>query len=743
VGRLTARSDVSTRGRLIATSIGTLVIITVQFLLLTYVYHHRDDTRAQQIAVAGASGRLSAATDTLTAKIVLDGLSTSLSGLGADRSLISRVQGAGHTLSEPGRVGTNALAATQTQISQVAAFLEQSQQRIAAEAEITFAVLLLVASAGWMVWFRRLVARHRHLQDLLTGEKVSMRSDQRLAQLIHSSSDLVAVCAPDSTISYISPSARSLLRTDPDDLLDLKWADLVHREDRLSFAHQLATPAAGQEADLRVRLLRIDGSVIHVEGTVANMMKSDAIKGIVVTVRDVSDRVAMEARLTEHAFHDPLTGLHNRRLLTDRLEHALTIRADNTSALALLFCDLDDFKDINDRRGHRIGDLVLIEVSRRITATLRVEDTAARLGGDEFAILLERTDPARAEKVAGRIQEALESPFLVNGEHLHVRASIGIAPGVPGESTSEEVLRNADVAMYLAKDRGKNSVAPYEPQLHIESLQRLELRADLVLALKNDELVLHYQPTVDMRDGRIIGFEALVRWQHPAHGLLSPLRFIPLAEESGLIVRLGGWVLAEACRAAALMQTGAARPSMSVNVAVGQLGDDGFLSDVATALHASGLPPDRLILEITESVVVRDLDDVIERLRGLQDLGVRIAIDDFGTGYSSLSYLNRLPLDILKVDKSFIDGVTEPGQAASVTAAIIAMSRTMNLDTVAEGVEHAEQAAWLVKAGCSHGQGYLWSPPVELEPALHLLRKQYRELLALPEQATMRSFHHR
>lgn len=713
------------------TSIGIIIVVILEFFLLTYVYHHRDHTRAEQIAVARAAGALSAANDTTTAQRVLDGLSLSLSGLGADGSLILQVQAADRRLTDPGPAGVRVVADARDSLNQIADRLERSQQNLAA-AGIASASVLLLAFAGWLAWSRRPTARHRSLPDVDTGGEVSMRSDLRLAQLIHSSSDLVAVCTPDSTISYISPSARSLLRTDPDDLLDLKWADLVHCEDRTTFRRQLAAPALGQETDLRVRLTPNGGPVVHVEGTVANMMDSEAIRGLVITVRDISDRVAMEAQLTEHAFHDSLTGLHNRRLLTDRLDHALTTRADAAPALALLFCDLDDFKDINDRRGHRIGDLVLIEVSRRIVAALRVEDTAARLGGDEFAILLEHTDPARAEVVARRIQEALEVPFLVNGEHLRVRASIGIAPGVPGESTGEEVLRNADVAMYLAKGRGKNGVAPYEPQLHIESLQRLELRADLALAIERDQLVLHYQPTVDMRDGLIVGFEALVRWQHPVHGLLSPLRFIPLAEESGLIVRLGGWVLAEACRSAALMQTDQTRPSMSVNVAVGQLGDDRFLGDVATALHASGLRPDRLILEITESVVLRDLDHVIKRLRGLQALGVRIAIDDFGTGYSSLSYLNRLPLDILKVDKSFIDGVTEQRQAASVTAAIIAMSRTMNLDTVAEGVEHAEQAAWLVKAGCSHGQGYLWSPPVELERALHMLFQEHLLAPAIP-----------
>ncbi|MET3806025.1 diguanylate cyclase (GGDEF)-like protein/PAS domain S-box-containing protein [Nakamurella sp. UYEF19] len=728
--------EASSRRHLVRTSVGTLLVITLEFFLLTYVYHHRDGVRSQQLAVARASGALFATPDdTRMAQTVLDRLTSALGNLDTDSTLIAQIQRADGRLTAGDRSPAAAVADARVAITQVAASLEQSQQDMAVQAEITFVVLLLIASVGWMAWFRRLVARHRRLQDVLTEEKARTRSDQRLAELIHSSSDLVAVCTPDATITYVSPSAQSLLGVGPADLIDTRWTDFVHPDDRVSFGHQLSAPAAGCEADLRVRLVRPDGPVLHVEGTVANMTTSETIGGLVVTVRDISGRVQLEAQLAEHAFHDPLTGLHNRRLLADRLDHALTIRADDASPLAVLFCDLDDFKNINDRLGHRVGDLVLIEVGRRIAAILRVEDTAARLGGDEFAILLERTDPFRAGLVAHRMQESFNAPFLVKGEHLRVGVSIGIAPGVPGESTGEEVLRNADVAMYLAKDRGKGGVATYEPHLHIEAVQRLELRADLFAALINDELVLHYQPTVDMDTGMLVGFEALVRWQHPEHGLLSPARFIPLAEESGLIVRLGRWVLMEACRAAALMQVDGTGPCMAVNVAAGQLVSDSFLVEVSDALIASGLPPDRLILEITESVVVQDLDNVIGRLRRLQKLGVRIAIDDFGTGYSSLSYLNRLPLDILKVDKSFVDGVTERGQAASVTAAIIAMSRTMNLDTVAEGVEHAEQAVWLIEAGCSHAQGYLWSPPVIFDRALQMLHDGYQFLRPLPEVA--------
>jgi EAL domain-containing protein (putative c-di-GMP-specific phosphodiesterase class I) len=297
---------------------------------------------------------------------------------------------------------------------------------------------------------------------------------------------------------------------------------------------------------------------------------------------------------------------------------------------------------------------------------------------------------------------------------------VGIAQAVPGENTTEETLRNADVALHSAKDRGKSVVAAYDSGLHAEALDRLELRADLQRALRDGELVLHYQPTVEVDSGKITGFEALVRWQHPTRGLLSPAFFVAMAEETGMIVQLGTWVLFEACRTAALLQSDWRRPTMAVNISVQQLMRTDFVDQVTQALAEAGLAADRLTLEITESVVLQDLDDVIPRLSALRERGTRVAIDDFGTGYSSLAYLTELPVDVLKVDKSFIDRVTLDEQAASLTEAIISMSQAMHLTTVAEGVESAEQAAWLRKVRCPIGQGYYWSRPVDL-PGVHEL----------------------
>ncbi|MCW2583344.1 MAG: hypothetical protein JWQ53_2134, partial [Klenkia sp.] len=622
------------------------------------------------------------------------------------------------------RGGPAALAGVRGELDVLATELDDRAATLDLQAWIAYAVMLVVASVGWMAWFRRLVARHRRLQAEVTAQQTLVASESRLASLVRSSVDVIVVLTTDGRFGYATGSAARLFDAPVEELLGTPVHERVHAEDVEPLVALLDARPDGDHP-VGFRLTRADGRVVHVEGVLSNQLADAAVEGLVLTVRDVTARVELERQLTHQALHDPLTGLSNRRLFGDRLEHALRRRSGSTQRLSLLFIDLDDFKEVNDRFGHEVGDALLAEVGTRLTGLARDGDTVARLGGDEFALLLEETDLAEARLVAARIHEALAVPAVAAGHHLVVRASIGLADAPAEGATGADLLRNADVAMYLAKDGGKRGTAVYEPGLHSAALDRLQLRADLERALRADELVLHFQPTVDLTTPGIPtvqGFEALVRWQHPVRGLLPPVDFVPLAEASGLIVPLGTWVLEEACRAAVSLQHPDRRPiSMSVNVAVPQLTEPGFVELVTGTLARTGLSPDRLVLEITETAVLAGADVVAPLLARLRAVGVRIAIDDFGTGYSSLAHLRDLPVDVLKVDKSFVDHVVSSEQGASLAEAIIAMGHSLHLSTVAEGVEDAGQAAWLTAAGAGSGQGYLWSRPVPLDQAARLL----------------------
>jgi diguanylate cyclase (GGDEF)-like protein len=435
----------------------------------------------------------------------------------------------------------------------------------------------------------------------------------------------------------------------------------------------------------------------------------------------------LEEQLRHQAFHDPLTGLANRARFMDRLEHGLIRASRSRTMLAVLFMDLDDFKSVNDSLGHALGDGLLREVGRRLEACLRIGDTAARLGGDEFAVLLDdvggESDPVL---VAERVLEVLRPPFRLGEHEVFVRVSIGGAISAPRLS-ADELLRRSDVAMYTAKSLGKGRYALYDPTMETSMVERLELATDLQRAVERDEFVLHYQPSVVLSDGRIAGVEALLRWQHPTRGLVAPADFIKVAEETGLILPIGAWVLREACRQAREWQLeNPADPplTMAVNVSARQVHQPGLPIVLAEALEESGLPPHTLILEITESVMMRDGEAAIERLNELRALGVRLAIDDFGTGYSSLSYLRRFPIDILKIDKSFVDGVNAPGRERDLARSIIELGRTLNLEIVAEGVEDADQLQWLRSLDCDKAQGFLFSHPLPPDAIDALLKSE-------------------
>jgi diguanylate cyclase (GGDEF)-like protein len=422
------------------------------------------------------------------------------------------------------------------------------------------------------------------------------------------------------------------------------------------------------------------------------------------------------------AFHDSLTGLPNRSLFLDRLRHAVA-RAERTGTpVGVLFCDLDRFKTVNDSLGHRAGDRLLVSVAKRLAACLRPADTIARLGGDDFAVLLEELEePEDTGRAAQRLLEALAAPFHLRDREFFVSASIGIVAGI---ADAETLLRDADLAMYRAKSRGKGRYAMFEPGMHTAIVDRLDLEIDLKRALGRDELMLVYQPVFSLRSGAVAGVEALVRWRHPTRGLVMPRRFVPLAEESGLIGDLGRWVLRAACHQGALWRAkypGHPGLRIAVNVSGMQLQEPGLVDEVAEALSASQLEAAGLTIEITETALMESFDAAIEQLDALKALGVDLAIDDFGTGYSSLRYLRRMPLDNLKIEKSFIDGVGRSDDEPALLRAIIDLAEIFGLNVVAEGIERQEQRERLLELGCELGQGHLLAEPLDAAGADALL----------------------
>jgi diguanylate cyclase (GGDEF)-like protein len=429
--------------------------------------------------------------------------------------------------------------------------------------------------------------------------------------------------------------------------------------------------------------------------------------------------------LAHRAFHDPLTGLANRTLLVERLNDVLSMPIPGRS-VAVLMLDLDDFKRVNDSLGHAAGDGLLREMSSRLRTALRPADLAARLGGDEFAIVLDDVASADdAQHAAERVLLALSLPMTIGDRTVSVRASIGVAVADGTHPSTDELLRNADLAMYVAKGQGKSRVRVFESTMHEEVLARLELESELAHAVERAELVLHYQPVVELESGAITGFEALVRWNHPTRGLLQPNDFIPLAEETGQVLPIDRWVLLHACAQARQWQRdGLAADDfeVSVNLSTRQLENDHVVDVVRLALDVSGLPPQNLVLEVTESFVLRDEVAGARRLRSLRDLGIRLAIDDFGTGYSSLSYLRQLPVDVLKIDRSFTVGLGRSEEDVALVQAIVRLADSMGLQTIAEGVEDAQQRTSLLALGCRRGQGWHFARAVEAADMEALLR---------------------
>jgi diguanylate cyclase (GGDEF)-like protein/PAS domain S-box-containing protein len=541
-------------------------------------------------------------------------------------------------------------------------------------------------------------------------------SERRFRALVQHSSDVVTVVDGNGIVIYQADSIESVFGYRPDDLVGRSILTVTGLEAAEQLGDTLLVASGDAEGGVRVlevELRHASGRRRHAEMTVTNLLDDPNVGGLVLNTRDVSERRALERRLVHDAFHDTLTHLPNRNLFLDRLRHALDRSAD-VDDVAIMFIDLDGFKKINDTLGHAAGDQLLVDVAQMLQECMRPGDTVARLGGDEFAILVEDVGgDFGAVAVAERVCARLCGKLTVQGQDVFLRASVGVAVAEE-DSDGDSLLRSADLAMYRAKAKAEGGFALYDHGMHETLVKRVRLESELRDALDADQLVLHYQPTWELASGRLVGFEALVRWEHPDHGLIQPGMFIPLAEETGLIHQIGRIVLRAAC-----LQGGAwirrhpelAGMSLAVNLSAPDLRDPSLPGYVAECLLESGLPPECLVLEMTETMLIEHSVEMIEQLQRLKALGVRLAIDDFGTGFSSLSYLHRFPVDILKIDRSFIERVASSSDAEFVRT-IVQLGRSLSLTMIAEGIEGQEQLVALRLTGCEQGQGFHFSPAI-------------------------------
>jgi diguanylate cyclase (GGDEF)-like protein/PAS domain S-box-containing protein len=558
------------------------------------------------------------------------------------------------------------------------------------------------------------------------------RSEARFRSLVQHASDVITVIDARGKVGYQSPSTFAVFGYEPDEIEGRIRTDLIHDADitRATAAAEELFKSPGSTVSVEGRIRSRTGGWRHVEAIATNLLHDPAVEGLVVNTRDITERKQLEEALTFRAFHDPLTNLPNRALFADRLAHALQRSARRADSIAVLFLDLDEFKNVNDSLGHGRGDELLAAVGARLLNCMRDTDTVARLGGDEFAILIEDVDDAAgAASMAKRILAALETSLQVGEQQVIARASMGIAVSPEAGTTAEELLRAADVAMYAAKANGRGRFEFFERSMRVALLERMELETDLRDAVDRDQLFLEYQPIVSLDQETIRGTEALVRWRHPKHGVLPPGSFIGLAEERGIMGSIGSWVLRTACAQASEWRRRFPRgapPRMVVNLSTTQLEHPGLVEDVELALLESGLDPESLVLELTESVVLES-ETAIAKLGQLREWGVRVSIDDFGTGYSSLSYLRRLPLDILKIDRSFIDGLDQVAHQSAIVEAILVMCSRLGIEPVAEGVEREAEAKELRRLHCGLAQGFYFERPISPE--------RIAELLALPPGA--------
>ena len=561
------------------------------------------------------------------------------------------------------------------------------------------------------------------------AEETRDRAERRFRALVEHTADLITLVDNRMAIRFQSPSIEQALGWTPEEVIGTKPIVLVHPSDRsrvmLYWRQVLERPGVHPPIDFRA--LKKDGRWRTVETIANNLLDRDELAGVVLTTRDITGRRELETQLAHQAFHDELTGLANRALFSDRVKHALAVAERKDGSVAVLFLDLDDFKEVNDSLGHQAGDQLLIETARRIEICLRQGDTAARLSGDEFGVLLERATRESAAGIAERVLERLCEPIAVAGKELFLRASIGIALSDTDGRVAEELLRNADTAMYRAKASGKGSFALFKQSMHAAALLRFELRSELAGATARGEMSVRYQPIFELANGTIAGFEVLLRWTHPRRGIVPSESFIPLAEETGAVVQLGRWAIETAVHQLRAWETRwpdeAGHLWLSINLSPRQLADRGLPVMVEAAIRRAGIAGSRLIVEVTESAVTVDVDTARERLTALQQFGIRVAVDNFGTGYSSLGVLEQMPVDVLKIAPRFVQRLGTNERRPRLVEAMVRLGDTLGLPTVAEGVENVTQLALLQRLGCEFGQGFHLSRPLRPERVEGLLAR--------------------
>ena len=544
-------------------------------------------------------------------------------------------------------------------------------------------------------------------------------TDARYRGLLEAAPDAMVVVDQAGSIVLVNVRAEKQFGYSRDELLGQPVTNIIPDgfaerliADDLRSTEDALAQVIGTGIELVAR--RRDGSEFPIEIMLSPLAGPD---GILVTaaVRDITVRRAAELQAAHMAHHDFLTGLPNRMLLSDRISQAIALAPRHAQRVAVLFLDLDGFKHINDSLGHAVGDRLLQSVATRLLAQVRASDTVSRQGGDEFVVLLsEAAEWVDAEAVAKRMIAAVGGLHSLEGHELHITTSIGISVFPDDGDDAETLIKNADTAMYQAKENGRNGIQFFRREMNVRAVERQSIEHSLRLAIEREEFVVHYQPKIDLASGVVIGAEALVRWIHPERGFLSPAQFIPIAEQSGLIVPIGRWVLREACRQMRTWRdAGLPLLNMAVNISAVDLRDDEFLDHVLSVLEETGLDPRQLELELTETVLMKHIDATAAILQALRERGVRVSLDDFGTGYSSLSYLHRFPIDSLKIDKSFVNQINVESGGAPIVAAIISIARSLKLRVIAEGVETAAQLAFLQGLACDEAQGFYFSRAVE------------------------------